>query len=89
MPYYVKKPEEIIAELYSGSEESITAIQTLLKNINATATKKENSNSLLIKGAFGQFILNKNEYIVLQNDYSASKMSYDDLNRFWTLKYGG
>ena len=83
MAYYKRKREEIIAELYDGSDTSVDAINVVLSNIGATAQKVENSTNVLISGSFGKFMLLVGEYIVIDEHRGASKMSADELNKNW------
>jgi len=85
MAYYKRKREEIIAERYDGTDESISALNLLLENIGGSATKVENTSSILISGKFGRFMLLVDEVLTIDDSRGASKMTSEDLDKNWEL----
>ncbi len=85
MAYYKRKREEIIAERYDGTDESIYALNLLLENIGGSAVKVENTSSILISGKFGRFMLLVDEVLTIDESRGASKMTSEDLDKNWEL----
>ena len=85
MAYYKRKRDEIIAETYDGTDESVYAFNLLLTNIGASAVKVEGTTNVLISGTFGKFMILVNEVLTIDESRGASKMSSEELNKYWEL----